>query len=65
MQSGAGPNPPGKLRGSAAMSYPTPVLIVAVALVVFIAWLVGVEPWMLALGAGVAIAMFLVERGRR
>ena len=46
------------------MSYPTPVLIVTVALVVFIAWLTGVELWMLALGAAVAIAMFLVERGR-
>ena len=46
------------------MSYPTPVLIVSVALVVFIAWLAGVEPWKLALGAAVALAMFLVERGR-
>ncbi len=46
------------------MSYSTPLLLAMGGLMVVIAFLAGVEPWMLAVGAAIALVMFLVERNR-
>ena len=46
------------------MSYSTPLLLAMAGLMVVIAFLAGVEPWMLAVGAAIALVMFLVERNR-
>ncbi len=46
------------------LSYSTPLLVAMGALMVLIAFLAGVEPWMMAIGAAIAIVMFLVERNR-
>ena len=46
------------------MSHPTPLLRAMGGLMVVIAFLAGVEPWMLAVGAAIALVMFLVERNR-
>jgi protein-S-isoprenylcysteine O-methyltransferase Ste14 len=47
------------------MSYSTPMLLGMGILMLAIALLVGLEPWMVALGAAIAIVMFLVERRGR
>ena len=44
------------------MGYSTPLIIAFGALMVLIAFLAGVEPWMLGVGAVIALVMFLVER---
>jgi hypothetical protein len=46
------------------MRYSTPMLLLMGALMVFIAWLAGVEPWMLAVGAAVAALGYFLERRR-
>ena len=46
------------------MTYSTPLLLAMGGLMVTIAFLAGVEPWMLGLGAAIALVMFLVERRR-
>ncbi len=46
------------------MTYSTPLLLAMGGLMVAIAFLAGVEPWMLGLGAAIALVMFLVERRR-
>jgi hypothetical protein len=47
------------------MTYSTPVIVATGVLLIVIAWLAGIEPWLLAVGAAVALVMFLVERGQR
>ena len=47
------------------MSYSTPMLLGMGILMLAIALLVGLEPWMVALGAAIAVVMFLVERRGR
>lgn len=44
------------------MTYSTPVIVATAVLLILIAWLAGIEPWLLAVGAAVALVMFLVER---
>jgi hypothetical protein len=44
------------------MGYSTPMLLIMGALMVFIAWLSGIEPWLIAVGAVVAVIGFLLER---
>ena len=46
------------------MPYSTPLLLAMGGLMIVIAFLAGVEPWMLGLGAAIALVMFLVERRR-
>jgi hypothetical protein len=46
------------------MGYSTPMLVVMGALMIVIAWLAGVEPWMLAVGAVIAVLGFFLERRR-
>ncbi len=46
------------------MSYSTPLLLAMGVLMTLIAFLAGVERWMLAIGAVIALVMFLVERNR-
>lgn len=44
------------------MGYSTPMMLIMGALMVFIAWLSGIEPWLIAVGAVVAVIGFLLER---
>lgn len=44
------------------MTYSTPMLVVLGALMIVIAVLVGIEPWMVGLAAVIAFVMYLVER---
>jgi hypothetical protein len=46
------------------MGYSTPMLVVMGALMIVIAWLAGVEPWMLAVGAAIALVAYFLERRR-
>lgn len=47
------------------MGYSTPMIVAFFALMIVIAALAGVEPWMLAIGAAIAVVMFFVERRQR
>ena len=46
------------------MSYSTPLVLAMGGLMIAIAFLAGVEAWMLGLGAAIALVMVLVERRR-
>lgn len=46
------------------MAYSTPLLLAMGALMIVIAALAGIEPWMLGIGALIALVMFFVERRR-
>ena len=46
------------------MSVSTPLLTAMFALMVVIAWLAGVEPWMIGIGAVLALIGYLLERRR-
>jgi hypothetical protein len=52
----------GDLPSDRLMGYSTPMLLIMGALMVFIAWLSGIEPWLIAVGAVVAVIGFLLER---
>jgi hypothetical protein len=45
-------------------SYSTPVVLAMGVLLIAIAWLAGVEPWMLAVGAAIALLGYVLERRR-
>ncbi len=42
----------------------TPLLTVMFALMIVIAWLAGLEPWMIGIGAILAVVGYLLERRR-
>ncbi len=42
--------------------YSTPLVLAMGVLMIAIAWLAGVEPWMLALGAAIALLGYFLER---
>ena len=42
----------------------TPLLTAMFALMIVIAWLAGVEPWMIGIGAILAVVGYLLERRR-
>jgi hypothetical protein len=52
----------GDLARNQLMGYSTPMMLIMGALMVFIAWLSGIEPWLIAVGAVVAVIGFLLER---
>ena len=45
-------------------TYSTPMIAVMFVAMIIIAWLAGVEWWMIAIGAVVALLGYLLERGR-
>jgi hypothetical protein len=44
------------------MTYTTPIIVTMFIVMAIIGWLAGVEPWMIAAGAVIAIVMYFVER---
>jgi hypothetical protein len=45
-------------------TYSTPMIVVMFVAMIIIAWLAGVEWWMIAIGAVVAVLGYLLERRR-